>query len=146
MDLVKKIPQTLLLHELTHRRIIIGSYGVGGALNTFLAAYLFHKFNVTPDMILNFGAPFMSDRTFTKEVIQPIRREMGFKNWWNIEVVNIIDADQRDTISESFNRNSHPYIDIDWSVLCVAYILPYYDIAIYDMSNYKIPFIGFNCE
>jgi hypothetical protein len=88
----------------------------------------------------------MSDRTFTKEVIQPLRQKIGSTNWWNIEVVNIIDADQRDTISESFNRNSHPYIDIDWSAICVAYILPYYDVGIYDMSNYKIPFIGFDCE
>lgn len=145
-SLIHQIPKSIIKDEFQHRRIILGSYGIGGTLNVFFATYLYYKYNVTVDMVLNFGAPFMSDRVFDQEVIAPVRKHVGFNNWWNIEVVNIIDASQRDAISESFNRHTRPFVYVNWSALCVAYILPYYDVGIHDASNYKVPMIGFNCE
>lgn len=145
-DLIRQVPPRLFRDELRHRRVILGSYGIGGALNNFWAAYLDNLHNITVEMVLNFGAPFMSDRVFDEEVIIPLRRKIGYDSFWNIEVVNIINADDRDSISETFNRNRSPFVFVNWASLCVAYILPYYDLNIHDVSNYKVPLIGFNCN
>lgn len=146
LDIIHKLPLRLFKDEFRRNKIILGSYGIGGALNTFLATYMYYQYNITVDMILNMGAPFMSDREFDVDVIAPLREKMGQWNWWNIEVVNIIDATLRDSTSESFNRNRSPFVYINWSMLCVAYIVPYFDVEIHDPLNYKVPLIGFNCD
>lgn len=145
-DLIRQVPSYFYKDKLKHQRMILGSYGIGGALNVFWATYLHCEHNITVEMVLNFGAPFMSDRVFDQEVLVPLRQKIGYDFFWNIEVVNIINADDRDTISETFNRNRFPFVFVNWQALCVAYILPYYDVKIHDASNYKVPLIGFNCN
>lgn len=145
-DLIRQVPSDFYKDELKNRRLILGSYGIGGALNVFWATYLYHQHNILVEMVLNFGAPFMSDMVFDQEILVPLRQKIGYDMFWNIEVVNIINADDRDTISETFNRNRSPFVFVNWQALCVAYILPYYDVKIHDASNYKVPLIGFNCN
>lgn len=144
-SIVVKIPKNFYSDTFRKKQLILASYGVGGALNIFYATYLHHLKDFTVSSVFNFGSPFISTREFDDNFVLPIRNKIGAENWINMEVVNIINAEQRDTISESFNRNTSPFIYIPWSTLCVAYILPYWDLDIHNEMNYKIPLIGFNC-
>lgn len=143
---LENIPDTFYTDVLRDKRLILASYGVGGSMNTFMATYLHHQHNITVKMLLNFGSPFIADREFDETILSPLREIVGSENWWNMEVTNILNGDVRDTTPELFNRNTKPFIYINWSVLCVAYILPYYDVDIHSPLNYKTPLIGFNCQ
>ena len=148
--MVKSVPDWTPYIKGENKKVYVFGTSLGGALQLFMALWLWKVQGVLPTLSLGIAGPFIGDKAFADAYQEPYR-VASKGTWWQSESVDVKNATRFDDVCESYQvpPTGHE-LYVQRNAMCAFPVhplkIPQEAFGMHDLRQYHLFLSGKDCS